>query len=96
VRFGYADGYPVALSNRGRIVIGGRSAPVVGRICMDHLMVDVTEVGAVSVGDRALLWGGSQPVEDVAVAAGTIAYELVARVGKRVGRVYRDEAKDEE
>jgi alanine racemase len=97
LRCGYADGYPRALSNRGKIIVGDGVAPVVGRVCMDHLMVDVSQVGTVRSGDMALVWGGpSLPAEDVAEAAGTISYELVARVGSRVVRTYADRAADRE
>jgi alanine racemase len=94
VRIGYADGYPRALSNRGRVLIHGRPASVVGRVCMDHVMVDASEIADVRVGDRALLWGTGLPAEEVAELAGTIAYELVSRVGTRVARIY--EAAEEE
>ena len=88
LRCGYADGYPRALSNRGTVLFSGGTAPVVGRVCMDHVMVDVSAVGPVRVGDVAVMWGPELPTEDVAAAAGTISYELVARVGARVVRQY--------
>lgn len=94
VRCGYADGYPRALSNRGQVLIGGRQAPVAGRICMDHLMVDVTDVHedgvVVETGTRVVLWGRGLDAGEVAEHAGTISYELVARVGKRVERVFEE------
>jgi alanine racemase len=88
LRCGYADGYPRALSNRGRVSIGGRQAPVVGRVCMDHTMIDVSDVAGVKTGDVAVLWGPGLGAEDVAAAADTISYELIARVGPRVAREY--------
>lgn len=89
LRCGYADGYPRVLSNLGRVMIHGRGCPVIGRVCMDHIMVDVTDAADVSVGDRAVLWGNDLPATEVADRAGTISYELVSRVGTRVGRVHK-------
>jgi alanine racemase len=86
LRCGYADGYPRALSNLGEVSFGGRLAPVLGRVCMDHMMVDVSGIGDVALGSTAVLWGDGLPTEKVAERAGTIAYELVARVGARVAR----------
>ena len=86
LRCGYADGYPRALSNLGEVSFDGRVAPVLGRVCMDHMMVDVTQIGDVALGSTAVLWGDGLPTEKVAERAGTIAYELVARVGGRVRR----------
>jgi alanine racemase len=86
LRCGYADGYPRVLSNRGTVSFAGALAPIVGRVCMDHVMVDVTDVPAVQRGSRATMWGQAPATESVADQAGTIAYELVARVGARVRR----------
>jgi alanine racemase len=86
---GYADGYLRSLSNKGRVMIEGRPYPVVGRVCMDLTMVDVTEAPAVKLGDKVLLWGPGMPVEDVAQAAGTISYELLCSISPRVPRIYR-------
>lgn len=91
---GYADGYPRALSNRGTVLIRGRRAPVVGRVCMDLTMVDATEVPGAAEGDEAVLIGsqGTAAVsaEGVAEAAGTIAYEILCGIGPRVPRRYVD------
>lgn len=84
---GYADGYPRALSNCGEVVVRGARVPVAGRVCMDQSMIDVTGVPGAAVGDEVVLWGGELPVEEVAARAGTIAYELLVRVGARVPRV---------
>jgi alanine racemase len=86
LRCGYADGYPRALSNRGEVLIDGVRAPVVGRVCMDHVMVDVTALPHIVPGTRVTMWGRGHRTETVAEAAGTISYELVARVGARVTR----------
>jgi alanine racemase len=88
VPIGYADGYPRALSNRGEVLIAGTRAPVVGRICMDHTMIDVTGIPGAKTGDAVCLWGPDLGAEDVAARADTISYELVARVGVRVERRY--------
>jgi alanine racemase len=87
---GYADGVPVSSSNRGRVLLGGRFVPLVGRVSMDFITVDVGDAG-VAIGDEAILFGGGQrarlSVEEAAAAAETIAYELLIRVGARVPRV---------
>lgn len=90
---GYADGYSRLLSGRGKVLIGGEAVPVVGRICMDQCMADVTDLAFdVETGDEAVLFGrqGEReiPVEEVAGWMGTINYELVCIVSKRVPRVY--------
>lgn len=87
---GYADGYTRMLSDKGAEVwIHGHRAPVVGNICMDQCMVDVTEVPAVALFDEVELFGEHLPVEELAEKLGTINYELVCMVNKRVPRLYR-------
>jgi len=90
VPLGYADGVPRAASGRASVAINGALYPVVGRIAMDQFLVDVGD-DPVAVGDRVVLWGdpaaGVPSAEDWAVAAGTIGYEIVTRVGPRVPRV---------
>jgi alanine racemase len=81
---GYGDGYPRAAGNGTPVAVGGRAAALAGRPSMDMLTVDVTDLPGVAVGDRVELWGREVPVERVAAAAGTIAYELTCRVGRRV------------
>ena len=92
VSVGYADGYPRLLSNRGRVIINGKYAPVIGNVCMDQIMVDVTEIDDITVGDAVILIGKCGEIEvtadEVAALAGTINYEIVCGVGKRVPRVY--------
>jgi alanine racemase len=94
IAVGYADGYPRALSNRGQVLVRGRRAPVVGRVCMDLTVVDVTGIDGVRAGDEVVLWGRQGDAEitctEVAAWAGTIPYELLTRVGPRVPRVYAD------
>lgn len=91
VSAGYADGYPRALSNKGVAAVNGKSAPVIGRVCMDQLMLDVTNCGTVNVGDAACLFGGegADSVQTAADKAGTIPHELLCGLGKRVLRVYK-------
>ncbi len=89
---GYADGVHRSLSNKGSCLVRGRKVPLVGTICMDMCMADVTRVPNVKAGDVAVLFGksgrASLPVEEQALAAGTIPYELLCAVGERVERVY--------
>ena len=86
---GYADGYPRLLTNRGEITIRGKRCPVAGTICMDMLMVDVGSDIDVAVGDEAVLFGeGAPDAFEVATLAGTIPYEILTSVTKRVVRVY--------
>lgn len=88
---GYADGYPRLLScGRGEVEIRGRACPVLGRVCMDQIMVDVTAVPDVQMGDEATVWGGSvgDSAETIANKTGTISYEVLCGVARRVPRVY--------
>ena len=86
---GYADGYMRRLSNRAIVSIRGFTAPVVGTVCMDMTMVDVTEVPGVMAGDEVVLFGDEMvSAEDVARWADTISYEIFSITGKRVPRVY--------
>jgi alanine racemase len=88
---GYADGYSRHLSNAGEVMIRGNKVPVVGRVCMDLTMVDVTAQPEVRLGDPVLLWGPGLPVEAAAEKAGTISYELLCAVSRRVPRIYQGE-----
>jgi alanine racemase len=88
---GYADGVSRALSNRGQVGFPSGRAPIAGRICMDQLMVDVTELPDVTVGSTAVIFGSGGPsIAEVADMLGTIDYEIVCAVSKRVPRVYLD------
>jgi alanine racemase len=88
---GYNDGYVRALSNRGRAIVRGQYAPVVGRISMDLTLADVTDVPGVRNGDVVTLIGAdgglSVPAEDIARTAGTLSYEITCGVSARVPRV---------
>jgi len=93
VPVGYADGYSRTLTGKARVLINGEYAPVVGAICMDQFMVDVTDVKSdVKVGDEVVIFGtqaGKEiKAEEVASLAGTINYEVISVVGKRIPRVY--------
>lgn len=98
VTIGYADGYPRAQSNIGRVIIGGQYAPVIGRVCMDQIMVDVTDIQDVAVRDEVILIGGSDDkyisVEEVAAPAESFNYELVCNISRRVPRVYYENGSD--
>jgi alanine racemase len=89
---GYADGYRRGLQHGAEVMIGGQRAPVVGAICMDLTMIDLTDVPRAAVGDEVILWGGSKEdmisVNEIARLAQTISYEMLSTVGKRVPRVY--------
>ncbi len=92
VSAGYADGYPRSLSGRGRVLIGGHSCPILGRVCMDQFMVDVTGLD-VHADDEVILIGqsGDEKItaDEIARLAGTINYEIVCNIGPRVPRIYR-------
>lgn len=92
VTVGYADGYPRLLSNKGAVLVRGRRAPVVGRVCMDQIMADVTGIPGVQEGDEVTLIGtdGDACISamDVADTVGTINYEITCDINKRVPRVY--------
>ncbi len=91
---GYADGYSRALSNCGKVLIRGKRVPVVGRVCMDMIMIDVTGVPELDLGDEAVLIGkqGNDFIsaEEVAGWIGTIPYEILCSISKRVPRVYKE------
>lgn len=94
---GYADGYTRLLFDKAKVIINGKLAPIVGRICMDQCMVDVTDIGEVKVGDEVILIGHQGNVkfdaDDIAELLGTINYEIICMIGKRVPRVYIKDGK---
>lgn len=94
IPLGYADGYPRLLSNRGYLLIGGKKAPIRGRVCMDQLLVDVSDIPAVSIWDEVVLIGKQGDLEikadDLAELSQTINYEIVCGISKRVPRRYID------
>jgi len=85
---GYADGYPRSAANGTPVLVNGREGALAGRVSMDMLMVDVTDLPEVRVGDPVELWGARLPVNRVATHCGTIGYELLVRISPRVPRVY--------
>ena len=89
VSAGYADGVPRLLSNRGSVLIHGKQAKIVGRVCMDQFCVDVTDIENVKMGDTVTIFGAGLSAEEVAGAADTINYEIVCGISKRVPRVYK-------
>ncbi|HEX2533825.1 MAG TPA: bifunctional UDP-N-acetylmuramoyl-tripeptide:D-alanyl-D-alanine ligase/alanine racemase [Chitinophagaceae bacterium] len=92
VRIGYADGYTRRLGNgAGKMLVRGRRVPVIGSVCMDMTMLDVTDVPGVSEGDEVIVFGPGLPVQEVAGWAGTIPYELMTSVSQRVKRIYFQE-----
>lgn len=92
VMCGYGDGLPRALSNRGSVLVRGQRAPIVGRVCMDMCMVDVTDIPEVGLNDEVVIIGcqaeASIPVEEIASLCGTISYEVLCGIAPRVPRVY--------
>lgn len=98
IPIGYADGYSRVLTNRGEVLVNGEIAPIVGRICMDQCMVDITDINKeVNVGDEVVLIGtqGERTItaEDVAAQIGTVNYEITCLIGKRIPRVYIKDGK---
>ncbi len=91
VRIGYADGYPRILSNgKGKMRVKGNLVPVIGNVCMDMTMLDITGTG-IREGDEVIVFGEALPVNDLANWAGTIPYEILTGISQRVKRVYYEE-----
>lgn len=92
---GYADGYPRQLSGgmrQGVMLVGGHTAPVLGRVCMDQTMIDVTDIPGVKMGDEVTVFGpgGGDTADTIAAKTGTINYEIVCGLARRVPRVYKE------
>ncbi|MBQ6801945.1 MAG: alanine racemase, partial [Oscillospiraceae bacterium] len=89
---GYADGYHRLLTNKGRMIVRGKYAPVVGSVCMDQTMLDVSNIPEAEEGDIVTVFGRDGDafvsVEEVATLAGTINYEIICAVSRRVPRCY--------
>ncbi len=94
---GYSDGYMRCLTGKGEVLIKGKRAPVIGKICMDQLMVDLTNIPDVKVGDEVILLGetpnGSIPLQEIADKVGTNRNEILSTVSRRVPRVYIEDYK---
>lgn len=86
---GYADGYLRSLSGKAEVLIKGKKAPVIGRVCMDQMMIDVTDIKDVAEGDEVVLFGEcGMTANELAAEADTIGYELICGIARRVSRVY--------
>lgn len=94
---GYGDGYPRSLSNKGYVLVAGKRAPIRGRVCMDQLMVDVTDIPDAEMGMEVTLFGEdggeSLPLEVLCDLSGRFNYEFVCDINKRVPRIYHTEGK---
>lgn len=89
IPIGYADGIRRSMSNKGNVVIKGKLAPIIGIVCMDAFMVDVTDIEDVKIGDEVFIWENEKiTVEDIAKIYDTINYEVIATISKRVIREY--------
>lgn len=86
---GYADGFPIALSNRGRVIIRGVPCPVLGRVSMDYVTVDVSALPEATAGDEVECLGENIPIAEWAEARGTISYDVICSFGNRVVRTYQ-------
>lgn len=92
IPLGYADGYSRLLSNKGHVVVKGVKCPILGKVCMDQFMVDLSKVDNPQIGDVAIVYGdgtdGAMTAEDVASMRGTISYEVLTNLSRRLPRIY--------
>ena len=89
IPIGYADGVGRSLSNKGNVIIHGKLAPIIGNICMDNFMVDITDIPDAKIGDEVILWDNDKiKIEDIADVCGTINYEILCGVQNRIPRKY--------
>jgi len=97
IPIGYADGLQRELSNRGNVLLHGELVPIIGRVCMDQTMIDVTQLSDVKIGDEVIIYGEqlgkTNSIDQFAEMLSTINYELVTLIGKRIPRVYRKDGK---
>lgn len=92
IRIGYADGYSRQLGNGvGKMLVNGQLAPVIGVVCMDMTMIDVTDIAGANEGDEVIVFGHELPIQQLAEWAGTIPYEIMTGISQRVKRVYFEE-----
>ena len=95
VPVGYADGYLRCLSQKAKMEIGGKLCSVIGRICMDQCMIDVTNVNNISIGDEVIIFGDGQITADnIAKWMNTINYEVLCLVSKRIPRIYKENGRE--
>ena len=91
VPVGYADGLDRRLSNRaGSLLVNGHKAPIIGNICMDICMIDISGID-VKIGDEVIIFGDANPVWEMAESVGTIPYEILTGISRRVKRIYYEE-----
>ena len=94
VPIGYADGYLRKIAGKGKMLVHGVKAPIIGRICMDQCMIDVTEVHNIERGDEAIIFGREGiTIDDLASWLDTINYEVSCVIGKRIPRIYTKDGK---
>jgi alanine racemase len=85
---GYADGFARSLSNRGLVLVNGVKVPIIGNVCMDQVMLDLTDIGVVEVGQEVIIYGEDNPVEYFAELLDTINYEIYCNLSERIPRMY--------
>jgi len=95
IAVGYGDGYPRHAVTGTPVLIGGEKVPLVGRVSMDSINVDVSQCSHVNIGDEVTLWGVGLPIDEVAEKSGTISYELMCSITNRVKRVMKGVANGE-
>ena len=92
ISIGYADGYPYELSNKGYVMINNKKAKILGKVCMDQTMIDISDIDDVKIGDTALLYGEYKDMKldifEIAKIANTNVYDLICRINMRIPRVY--------
>jgi len=92
IRIGYADGYPRRLGNgNGKMIVNGKLFPVIGTVCMDMTMIDVTDDPGIKEGDEVIIFGKDLTVKQLSQWAGTIPYEIMTGISQRVKRIYFEE-----
>ena len=96
VGFGYGDGYPRVIDSRACVLIAGQRMPIIGRVAMDMITVDLTECKSGKLGEKVVLWGNNLGVDEVAGWAGTISYELLCKVTNRIPRIVINESHGED
>lgn len=94
IPIGYADGFRRSLSNNGQVVIRGQKVPIIGKVCMDNFMADVTDLEKVEVGDEVWIWDNEQiTLDEIAHKNNTINYEILSTISNRVPRKFISKAK---
>ena len=89
IPIGYADGLRRALSNKGEVVIKDKKVKIIGKVCMDAFMADVTDIDEIEIGDEVFIWDNKNiRLEDVALQCDTINYEIMSTISNRVPRVF--------